>query len=69
MENKETTGGGGKPSNDNNHESRNTVNDNREQPVHHDRAARHLSEIDRREGEMNHGETGFRGFDLPDNRA
>ena len=40
----------------------------REQPVSHDSSTRHLSEIDRREGEMNHGETGgnFRHFDEPD---
>lgn len=43
--------------------SHNELNEKREQPVHHDRSGRHLSEIDRREGEMNHGETGLRQQD------
>ena len=55
--------------NDDNQQSRNDQNENRDQQVLHDRSARHLSEIDRREGEMNHGETGLRSFDQPDNRA
>jgi hypothetical protein len=55
--------------NDNEQRSGNSANEGQEQHAHHDRSARHVSEIDRREGEMNHGETGFRGFDQPDNRA
>lgn len=49
--------------------SRNEI-ESRDEKVSHDRSARHLSEIDRREGEMNHGETGgnFRFPDEP-NRA
>jgi hypothetical protein len=48
--------------------SRSEQDHGRDQQVHQDRSARHLSEIDRREGEMHHGETGgnFRNFDHPD---
>ena len=62
------TGNRQKPKDDN-YKSRNE-NESRDQQVSHDRSARHLSEIDRREGEMNHGETGgnFRHPDEP-NRA
>jgi len=49
--------------------SRNEI-ESRDEQVNYDRSARHLREIDRREGEMNHGETGgnFRYPDEP-NRA
>lgn len=47
--------------------SRNESNERRDQQVNLDISTRHLSEIDRREGEMNHGETG--GHSPTDNRA
>ena len=49
--------------------SHNEMNENKNQHVSNDRSFRHISEIDCREGEMEHGETG--GFNLrpssPDN--
>ena len=70
MGKKEIKTGDRQTSKDPNQKSRN-VEEGRDEQISLDRSARHLSGIDRREGEMNHGETGgnFRHPDEPDNRA